>query len=172
MEQHSKERVLTIEIYTDGSLKKVGRNNTFGGWAFIVIKDSKKIFYDSGSIHDTTNQRMELQAIYEALKYAQAIRRSCEKIVIYSDSAYAINCYQQEWYVKWLRNGWISTSNKEVANKDLWEKIIPFFDNFWYTFKKVKGHGDSFWNNKCDVMVQNCSEQMKRTWRGIDNGIK
>lgn len=171
-ERHSKERIPEFEIYTDGSLKKRGKFDTFGAWGFIVVRDSIQIYDASGGEYQTTNQRMELRAIVEALKYAQANRRGNERVTIYSDSAYAINCYEKEWYINWINNGWINSKKESVANQDLWMDIIPFFDNFWYTFKKVKGHGDSFWNNKCDVMVQNCSEQMKRTWRGIDNGIK
>lgn len=166
MERHSKERVQSIEIYTDGSLKKIGRTNSFGGWAFIVVRDSKKIYYESGSAHGTTNQRMELQAIYEALKYAQAIRRNCERVIIYSDSAYAVNCYQHEWYITWLANGWITSTSKPVANKDLWEKIIPFFDNFWYSFSKVPGHSGVIWNEECDELAQNAADYLKRSWKG------
>ena len=169
MEKHSKERVLNIEIYTDGSLKKVGTNNTFGGWAFVVVKDCKKIYFESGAVHGTTNQRMELQAIYEALKYANSIRRDTERIIIYSDSAYAINCYTQEWYINWLANGWISSTKKEVANRDLWEKIIPFFDNFWYHFSKVKGHGSNYWNNECDRLAQMAAQTLKDNFKGEEN---
>lgn len=168
MELHSKSRLIEIEIYTDGSLKKVGQKLTFGGWGFIVIKDSKKIYYETGSETDTTNQRMELKAIVEALKYAQSIRRNTEKVVIYSDSAYAVNCYNQEWYTKWLTNGWVTSTNKEVANRDLWEEIIPYFDNFWYTFKKVKGHDNVMWNEECDSLAQAAAENAKRHWRGLN----
>lgn len=165
MEQHSKARIINIEIYTDGSLKKVGQNMTFGGWAFIVVKDSKKIYYEAGGENNTTNQRMELQAIVEALNYAQSIRRNVEKVVIYSDSAYAINCYNQEWYQKWMTQGWVTSKNTEVANRDLWEQIIPFFDNFWYDFRKVKGHNNVFWNEECDSLAQEAADKAKREWR-------
>lgn len=168
MEQHSKPRLIEIEIYTDGSLKSTGKQLTFGGWSFIVIKDSKKIYYETGSEYNTTNQRMELTAILEALKYAQTIRRNSEKVIIYSDSAYAINCYTQEWYTKWQVNGWMTSSKTEVANKDLWEKIIPYFDNFWYTFKKVKGHNNILWNEECDALAQQAAEKAKHEWRGLN----
>ena len=114
--------------------------STFGGWAYIVTQDGKELYYASGNEPNTTNQRMELIAIREALNYVKNVRRNSEKVVIYSDSAYAINCYLQEWYVNWQANGWRNASKKEVANQDLWREIIPFFDNFWYDFKKVEGH--------------------------------
>ena len=89
MEARSKEKIINLEIYTDGSLKKTG-HFTFGGWAFLVVQDTKLLYYNSGSEYNTTNQRMELTAIKEALAYINNIRRKCEKVIIYSDSAYAI----------------------------------------------------------------------------------
>ena len=166
MEKRSKEKIINVEVYTDGSLKKVGQKMTFGGWAFIVVVDSKMIYYAAGGETSTTNQRMELQAIIEGLKYAQSIRRDTEKVVIFSDSAYAINCYTQEWYIKWMLNGWISSGNKEVANKDLWEQIIPFFDDFWYSFHKVKGHAGIVWNERCDELAQAAAEKQREMYRG------
>ena len=163
-----KERVLQIEIYTDGSLKKIG-DITFGGWAFIMTRDNQVEFISSGSSYDTTNQRMELTAVLEALQYIKMKRRPSEKVIIYSDSAYFINCYLQEWYLNWQSNGWITSSYKEVANKDLWIEIIPYFDDFWYDFRKVKGHGESFWNNKCDEIAQAESQALKDSWRGTQN---
>ena len=168
MERRSKERVINLEIYTDGSLKKSG-SMQFGGWAFIVVQDSEQIDGRFGSEYGTTNQRMELTAIAEALEYAQEKRRGCEKVIIYSDSAYAINCYLKEWYVKWQRNGWMTSTGKEVANKDLWFRIIPFFDNFWYTFRKVSGHTGVYWNERCDELAQYQAETLKKNWRGTAN---
>ena len=60
MELKSKERVLPVEIYTDGSLKQLGQSMKFGGWGFVVIQDCKKIYEAAGSEYGTTNQRMEL----------------------------------------------------------------------------------------------------------------
>lgn len=166
--RRSKEMVQPIEIYTDGSLKKTGAL-TFGGWAFVVMKDGREIYEASGGIHGTTNQRMELQAIVNALEYAQAKRRGPEKVIIYSDSAYAINCYLQEWYVNWQRNGWRTSTDKEVSNQDLWLKIIPYFDDFWYDFRKVKGHAGNLGNERCDELAQQEAEKLKRHWRGLKN---
>lgn len=167
MERRSKERIEAIEIYTDGSLKKVGQQMTFGGWGFIVTKDSKEIYRQSGSEYNTTNQRMELTAIQQALHYIHSIRRKSEKVIIYSDSAYVINCYLKEWYINWQHNGWINSSGNDVANKDLWFKIIPYFDNFWYSFVKVDGHSGIYWNEACDELAQSRAEELKKNFRGL-----
>ena len=170
MERHSKERVPKLEIYTDGSCKKLG-TVTFGGWAFVVVHDSECLYQAFGAEDMTTNQRMELTAIANALEYAQSVRRHVERVCIYSDSAYAINCFDQEWYVQWLENGWHTSSGKDVANVDLWQKIIPFFDNYWYTFSKVPGHKDCYWNIRVDELAQNEAEKRKVNWRGTQHGI-
>lgn len=166
MERHSKERVPTLEIYTDGSCKKLG-TVTFGAWSFVVVRYNNLIYQAFGAEDMTTNQRMELTAIANALEYAQSVRRPVERVRIYSDSAYVINCFDQEWYVNWMKNGWISSNGKEVANRDLWLKIIPFFDNYWYTFSKVPAHKDCFYNLMADELAQNEADKRKKNWRGI-----
>lgn len=165
VQRRSKRKVYDLEIYTDGSLKKIG-DMTFGAWGFIVVQDGQEIYEASGSEYGTTNQRMELEAIIQALTYILTIRRPNERTIIYSDSAYVINCYQQEWYIKWLENGWQNANKKNVANRDQWQKIIPYFDNFWYSFDKVSAHSGVFWNEKCDTMVQAEAQKLKINWRG------
>lgn len=159
------EQVITLDIYTDGSSKKIG-STLFGGWAFIVIQDNKEIYRAANSEQGATNQRMELMAILKALDYARSIRRPHERVIIYSDSAYAINCYKQQWYITWVSNGWRNSNNKDVANQDLWIKIIPYFDIFWYNFEKVEGHAGDYWNEECDKEAQQEAENLKIKWRG------
>lgn len=169
MEKHSKEHIPTLEIYTDGSLKKMGQQLTFGGWAFLIIRDNNCFYANMGGENNTTNQRMELNAVAEALKYASEHRKKHERVIVYSDSAYFINCYLQDWYIKWQANGWKNADKKPVANIDLWERIIPYFDHFWYSFKKVPAHSGNYWNEQCDKYAQEEAEKFKREWRGINN---
>ena len=166
MERRSKQKIIPLEIYTDGALKKLGQQSTFGGWAFYALRDGIEIYHRSGSIPMSTNQRMELYAVVEALKYAQQTRQKSEKVIIYSDSAYIINCYLQEWYNKWESNGWRNANKQPVANQDLWMEILPFFDNFWYDFRKVEGHAGDYWNEKCDQLAQLEAKTLKINWRG------
>lgn len=164
MERHSQTKVIDLEIYTDGSCK--GNSIRYGGWAFLVINDSKMIYYNTGSAINTTSQRMELQAIAEALHWCENNREHNQQVIIHSDSAYAINCYRQHWYENWQRNGWRNSKGDDVANADLWGEIIPYFSNLWYIFKKVDGHSGVFWNEKCDEYAQGAAETLKKTWRG------
>lgn len=164
-ERRSKEKLITAEVYTDGSLKRIGKA-TFGGWAFIVVRDGHEIFCTGANEMDTTNQRMELTAMVKALDYIKDNREPNERVIIYSDSAYIINCYQQDWYINWEKNGWQNAQHKDVANRDLWEQIIPYFDNFWYYFMKVPGHAGNYWNEKCDDVAQDMANRLKISYRG------
>ena len=168
-QRRSKQHIAQLEIYTDGSCKKMGQTMTFGGWSFIALRGGERIYEVAGSEYGTTNQRMELLAIRNALDFAQKNRLPSESVVIYSDSAYAINCYLQEWYVKWQQNKWVNSKGEDVANQDLWVEIVPYFDNFWYHFSKVKGHGSNYWNNECDRLAQIESQRLKDNFRGEQN---
>lgn len=168
-EKRSRTQMAQLEIYTDGSCKKLGANATFGGWSFIALRGGERIHEAAGSAYGTTNQRMELQAVRNALEFAQKNRRPNESVVIYSDSAYIINCYSQEWYLGWQRRGWTNAKGEPVANPDLWHEIIPFFDDYWYMFMKVKGHATNYWNNECDRLAQIESQKLKDNFRGEQN---
>lgn len=167
-DRRSKEKVELLEVYTDGSSKSMGAMR-FGGWGYMVIQHDKCIHADMGSEYMASNQRMELFAVLKALEYAGSIRRPSEKVILYSDSAYFINCYNQGWYHKWLVNEWTNSKGDDVANRDLWERIIPFFDRFWYTFVKVKGHANVYWNEQCDELAQSSADLLKRGWKGLKN---
>ena len=155
-----KRKIIPFEIYTDGSCMKSG-STTYGAWAYYIIRDNKIIIYDSDSIYDTTNQRMELLAAVESLKRIDLIREKYDKIILYSDSAYLINCVNKGWYKTWMRNGWVNSQNKPVANQDLWWQLIPYFDMISIDFKKVKGHDTSFFNNLCDELAQKTALELK-----------
>jgi len=169
-ERRSHAQIAQLEIYTDGSCKRLGTNITFGGWSFIALRGGERIYEVAGCEYGTTNQRMELLAIRNALEFAQKNRHPNENVVIYSDSAYAINCYTQEWYTRWQWNNWTNAKGDEVANQDLWIDIIPYFDNFWYHFSKVKGHDKNYWNNECDRLAQMKAQEMKDNFKGEQNG--
>lgn len=166
--KRSAEQIAALEIYTDGSCKSLAKIR-FGGWSFVALRGGEFQYRACGGEQDTTNQRMELLAIRNALEYARLNRHPNERVIIYSDSAYAINCYKQQWYSKWQINGWVNSKGEDVANQDLWVQIIPYFENFWYSFSKVKGHADNYWNNECDRFAQEVAQDLKDSFRGLDN---
>ena len=119
-----------------------------GGWGSILMyKGNKKEI--SGGNPNTTNNIMEITAVIEGLKL---LKFPCS-VKVYSDSAYCINCYKQRWYENWQRNGWINSKKQPVANRELWEKLIPYFYDVRFKFEKVKGHTDDKWNNFVDKLA-------------------
>ena len=141
-------------IYTDGATSNNGKENAYGGWAFVVVDDNNNFIYSkSGSLNNTTNNICELTAVIEACYYALGNSSAFEKVEIISDSAYIINCYNQKWYYSWQRNGWRNSKKEPVANKELWEELIPFFEKVEFEFVKVKGHAENKWNNLADELA-------------------
>lgn len=147
-----------MKIYTDGATSNNGYDDAVGGWAYAIITDDEQhpIRVDCGRIENATNNICELTAIIKACNAATNIGGH---FIIYSDSAYCINCYKQKWYKKWQQNGWLNSKKESVANRELWEQLIPFFENSLYEFEKVKGHDtnsknqNSYWNNYVDKLA-------------------
>ena len=142
-----------VTIYTDGACSG---NPGPGGWAAILMAGGAKKEM-SGGERDTTNNRMELMAVIEGLK---ALKRPC-KVDIYSDSAYVVNAFEQNWIGKWVKNGWKNSAKAEVANSDLWKELINLTAMHNVTFHKVKGHADNEFNNRCDELAVAQSQKYK-----------
>lgn len=148
-----------VTIYTDGACSG---NPGPGGWAAILMAGGAKKEL-SGGEKDTTNNRMELMAVIEGLN---ALKRPC-KVDIYSDSAYVVNAFEQNWIDKWIRNGWKNSAKAEVANSDLWKRLLELTSTHNVTFHKVKGHADNEFNNRCDELAV---AEWKRLSGGKGNG--
>lgn len=150
---------MKFEVYSDGSTRNNGRADAVGAWAYVVLNEGKKIYEDCRVEVGTTNQRMELIAAAEALEYLfhSHLAVPFDRIVVYTDSAYLHNCYTQKWYRNWQMNGWRNTKKEPVANQDLWERLVRFFEAPEVEFVKVKGHANNEWNNYVDALAQGAS---------------
>lgn len=139
-------------LYTDGATSNNGYENSYGGWAAVLYKDENKepINVIQGYIKPATNNICELTAMIEGLKITNSF---VALITVVTDSAYIYNCYAQKWYKKWQSNGWINSKCEPVANKELWEQLIPYFENSLYKFEKTKGHADDARNNYVDKLA-------------------
>ena len=144
-----------VTIYTDGACSG---NPGPGGWVAILMAGGVKKEL-SGGEKDTTNNRMELMAVIEGLN---ALKRPC-KVDIFSDSAYVVNAFEQNWIQKWIRNGWKNSAKAEVANSDLWKRLLELTAMHNVTFHKVKGHADNEFNNRCDELAV-------AEWKRISDG--
>jgi ribonuclease HI len=132
-----------IRVYTDGACRG---NPGPGGWGWASGPDD----YGSGPDPHTTNQRMEVMAVIEALRAHPE-----GAIEIVSDSTYVVKCFQDRWYLGWQRRNWKNTAGKPVANRDLWEILIPLVleSGRRVTFTWVKGHSGDSMNDFVDALA-------------------
>lgn len=104
----------------------------------------------SGFERQTTNNRMEILAAIEALR---ALKTPCQ-VKLYSDSAYLVNAFRQNWLANWQRNGWINSKKDPVENQDLWRELLDAARPHQVEWIKVKGHADNPYNNRCDELAR------------------
>jgi ribonuclease HI len=129
-----------ITIYTDGACSG---NPGKGGWAAVIIEDENEKTI-SGSEMLTTNNRMELLAVINALKEV-----SSAKLDIYTDSKYVKNGIES-WINNWKMNGWMTAAKQPVKNKDLWLELDTLVTKKEIEWKWVKGHSNDHYNTIVD----------------------
>lgn len=146
-----------ITVYTDGAVSKNGQEGAYGGFGFICVETGVT---HSAPVFHATNQICELCGVISACKYAESLLNNNnedsfppETAEIRSDSAYIINCYRQGWYKTWQANGWKNSKKEPVANKELWEELIPYFTNPLFNFTKVVGHSGDKYNERADELA-------------------
>jgi ribonuclease HI len=137
----------TVVVYTDGACSG---NPGPGGWAWAVAPDG--VPFGAGGETATTNQRMELTAVLEALR-ALGVGSEAGAIEIVSDSTYVVNCFRDKWWVKWERNGWNNSKRQAVANADIWRPLVELVSAGDVTFRWVKGHSGERMNDLVDQLA-------------------
>ncbi|MHB1988890.1 MAG: ribonuclease H family protein [Acidimicrobiales bacterium] len=141
---------LTI-VYTDGACLK---NPGPGGWAWAQSAER----FASGCESHTTNQRMELSAVI------QAIESNPGRLRIVSDSTYVVNCFKQRWWAGWRAKNWRNSKGEPVANQDLWRPLIAQMidqrpgeiEMAW-----VKGHSGNAMNDLVDRLASDAARGQK-----------
>lgn len=135
-----------VKIYTDGACSG---NPGPGGWGCVLLYgDHRKEL--SGAETLTTNQKMELRAAFEGLKM---LKEPCQ-VDLFSDSAYLVNAFLQNWLDKWEKNGWINSKKQSVENQDLWKGILEMSHIHQINWHKVKGHAGNEENERCDLLAR------------------
>ncbi len=105
-----------VRIYADGACSGNQNDENIGGFGGILeFNGVKKEIY--GGEKNTTNNRMELSAVINALA---ALKKKNLTVHIFSDSSYVINCFKQRWYITWQKNGWKNSKKQPVENAALW----------------------------------------------------
>ena len=143
-----------VMIYTDGACSG---NPGAGGWGAVLLFGDHRLEISGGEA-ETTNNRMELLAVIEGLR---RLKYPC-RVDVYSDSAYVVNAFLQNWVDDWSRSGWKKADKKPVLNTDLWQTLISLTQTHEVTFHKVKGHADNELNNRCDELARNAIDQVRK----------
>jgi ribonuclease HI len=143
--QHATRIKKHVTIYTDGACSG---NPGPGGWAALLRYGAHERVL-TGHEAETTNNRMELTAVVEAL----AALTEPVAATVHTDSAYVANAFNEGWIEGWRRRGWTTADKKPVKNRDLWERLLALTARHDVRFVKVKGHADDAINNRVDQLA-------------------
>lgn len=152
-----------FSLYTDGATSNNGYDNAIGGWAWALIKNDKIILEDCGHVNNATNNICELTAIINACETVEKMINKDEKVIVYSDSAYAINGLN-DWIYTWRYNNWQTAKRQPIKNQELWKRLLLFVDDSRFVFNKVKGHNgdktsEAYWNDYVDKKAVKAKEK-------------
>ena len=142
-----------VDIYTDGACSG---NPGPGGWG-AILRSGEHVKELSGGDANTTNNRMELTALIEALS---ALRFPCQ-VTVYSDSKYVVDALKLGWARKWKANGWMRNKKEKALNPDLWDRLLALVDLHEVEFVWVKGHAGHPENERCDQRAVEQSRQFR-----------
>lgn len=136
-----------IKIYTDGACSN---NPGFGSYCAIIIDDNNKEEVIVGCESFTTNNRMELKAVVEAIKKI----KTPSEIKVFTDSQYVVYGFTQGRIFRWVKNNWKTTTKCEVKNRDLWIELLKLYNTHKIDFIWIKGHANDEYNEKCDKIAK------------------
>lgn len=142
-----------VIVFTDGACSG---NPGPGGWGALLQWNGKEKEI-SGGASRTTNNRMEMRAVIEALK---ALKRPCI-VKIHSDSALIINTFKQNWINSWIKRGWKKANKKPVENQDLWQEMLTAMQPHEVYWIKVKGHSGNPRNERVDALAVEASKRFQ-----------
>lgn len=155
-----------IKLYTDGACSQ---NPGPGGWAFVMIlkdlygtQDEQELLRGSGGEKLTTNNRMELMAVIQALTaYQKKIlpEYAGYPLTLHTDSQY-VQQGISSWIKKWKLNGWKTASREPVKNQDLWQQLDALAAQLSLEWMWVKGHAGNRYNELCDSLAVDASKRM------------
>ena len=147
----------SVKIYTDGACSP---NPGIGGWGAVLISKEHGLRTEiSGSVVDTTNNRMELTAVIKALG---ALKKPCV-VELFTDSSYVKNAFEQKWIKNWQIKGWKTKGGKPVANKDLWLHLLEVSHGHVVSWHWVKGHSGNPENERCDELAVLARKDLVKT---------
>lgn len=145
--------LMKVEIFCDGACSG---NPGVGGWG-AVLRYGDKEKELSGADGETTNNRMELTAVIEALS---SLKRPCS-VVLTSDSQYVVKG-MTEWINGWVKKGWVNSKKEPVLNRDLWERLLALSKIHRIEWVWVRGHNGHPENERCDELARKAIEKFRK----------
>ncbi len=134
-----------VEIFTDGACSG---NPGPGGWGAVLRYNGHEKELSGGEVN-TTNNRMELTAVIEALSN---LKEPC-RVTLTTDSKYVADGINQGWAKSWKKNGWRKSDKKPALNPDLWQKLLDLLEIHTVDIVWVKGHAGHPENERCDQLA-------------------
>ena len=152
----------TLNFYTDGACSG---NPGPGGYGIVCLEGKNILYSCNKQCENTTNNRMELEAILRVIKDFPHILSYGFNIVIHSDSAYCVNMLN-DWIWKWVKYGWTRAGGKPIENLDLVKEIYAFILRRRQlpgkiTFIKIPGHSGIIGNELADALATNNIDKYK-----------
>ena len=130
---------MELKIYCDGAYSS---SREQGGWSFVVLKDNEKIYSSFNGKKNTTNNRMEIQAVIEACYWLK--KENYTEVTIFTDSMYVIGTMTKNW--------------KRNKNHDLWKELEDAKSGLNITWTHIKGHSGNKYNELCDTLAVSASK--------------
>ena len=134
-----------IHLYTDGSYHSSSKR---GGYASIIPELGQIV---CGNDTNTTNNKMELQAVISGLKHLDITDRH---VVVHSDSRYITDAFNKRWLSNWKKNGWKTQNGQDVKNKEEWDSLLEEVSKHKKVkFEWVRGHNGDTFNEAVDDLA-------------------
>jgi ribonuclease HI len=134
-----------VEIYTDGACSG---NPGPGGWGSVLMYNGHRRELSGGEAQ-TTNNRMELMAVIQAL---ETLKRPCE-VILHTDSTYVMKG-MTEWLENWKRRNWRTADRKPVKNVELWQRLEQAIGRHAVQWRWVRGHSGVPGNERADELAR------------------
>jgi ribonuclease HI len=160
---------MKITIYTDGGCSG---NPGPGGWAFVLLAEGRDERIErNGGERSTTNNRMELTAVINALEMLPACGAfgaadaahpadAIEAVTVFTDSQY-VQKGISEWITGWKKKGWKTSSRQPVKNVDLWQRLDALAADYRIRWEWVRGHAGDPLNERCDTLVREATRAIQ-----------
>jgi len=143
-----------VEIFTDGACSG---NPGPGGYG-AILKYGQEIREISGYEVETTNNRMEMMAVIEALRQ---LKRPC-RIKVISDSQYVVKG-MTEWIQNWRKRNWLTAQKKPVLNQELWKELLSLSQKHSVEWQWIKGHNGHPYNERCDQLARDAIMECEKS---------